>query len=296
MTQSKKSDAQQEAENAVKNEVAQQERNEIEKQEKKVNTTREKPPALPKEQREVYKEALRLLNESGISYAVGAAFARYIYTSIWRQTKDLDIFVRPADLRAFMDVLEGIGFETKVSSQSWLAKAWKQGFFIDLIFGTGNGHLPIDDQSFEGAKKGKVLGVEVTLIPIEEMIASAMFVAGRNRFDGGEVAHLIRSAKGNIDWGRIIERMAGNRELMLWHLILFDYIYPGHANFLPQDLMIELFDEVRERWETEKRRNSHAFRGTLLDPFSYTVDVKDWGYEDRRNKAPLVDKDGNYIG
>ncbi len=131
----------------VKNEVAQQERNEIEKQEKSVNTTREKPPVLPREQREVYKEGLRSLNESGVSFAVGAAFARYIYTSIWRQTKDLDIFVRPADLRAVMDVLEGIGFETSVSSQSWLAKAWKQGFFIDLIFGTGNGHLPIDDQS-----------------------------------------------------------------------------------------------------------------------------------------------------
>ncbi len=141
-----------------------------------------------------------------------------------------------------------------------------------------------------------MLGVEVTLIPIEEMIASAMFVAGRNRFDGGEVAHLIRSAKGKIDWERIMARMNGNRELVLWHLILFDYIYPGHANFLPQDLMVELFDEVRKRWETEKRRNSHAFRGTLLDPFSYTVDVKDWGYEDRQNKAPLVDKEGNYIG
>ena len=34
---------------------------------------------------------------------------------------------------------------------------------------------------------------------------------------------------------------------------------------------------------------------TLLDPFSYTVDVEDWGYEDRRNKEPLVDKQGKQL-
>ncbi len=268
---------------------------EKEKDEKKENITHEElRPKLPAEQARVYREALRVLNEAGVSYAVGAAFARYVYTSIWRQTKDLDIFVKPENLETAINALEQAGFETEVKEPSWLAKAWKDGHFLDLIFGTGHGQLPIDDHSFAGSQEGKVLGVPVKLIPIEEMIASAAYIAGRNRFDGPEVVHLIHSAKGKLDWQRILDRLGENRELLLWHLILFDFVYPGHSRYLPQELMVELFDEARQRWE-KKPHGRKAFRGTILDPFSYTVDVEDRGYEDRRNKEPLVDKKGKLL-
>jgi hypothetical protein len=269
-------------------------RKEIEKDEKKQNETRERRPRLPAEQSRVYREALNVLNNSGLRYAVGAAFARYAYTSIWRQTKDLDVFVRPEDLRQVMEVLHEAGFETEVRQPNWLAKAWKDGHFLDLIFGNGHGQFLIDDRSFEGVIEEKVLGVMAPLIPIEEMIASAAYIAGRNRFDGPEVVHLIRSARGKLDWQRVLDRLGENRQLLLWHLILFDFVYPGHSKFLPQDVMVELFEESRQRWSKAKR-SSKEFRGTLLDPFSYTVDVEDWGYEDRRNKDPLVDKKGNIL-
>jgi hypothetical protein len=267
---------------------------EREKSEKSQNVTRERRPILPVEQSRVYREALRLMNESGIVYAVGAAFARHAYTNIWRQTKDLDVFVKPEDLRAMMDILEANGFETEVKDRHWLAKAWKDGHFLDLIFGTGHGGLPIDDRTFKGTKQGKVVQVTANLIPIEEMIASAMYIAGRNRFDGPEVVHLIRGAKGKLDWQRILERLGDNSQLLLWHLILFDFIYPGHHSYLPKQLVIELFEAMRERWDknTEKPK---SFRGTLLDPFSYTVDVEDWGYEDRRIEEPLVNKQGKAL-
>lgn len=275
-------------------EEARQKAMEKERSEKEQNTTRERRPRLPAEQSQVYREALQVLNNQGVRYAVGAAFARHVYTSIWRQTKDLDIFVRPVDLKDALDALKEAGFETEVKDRSWLAKAWKEGSFLDLIFGTGHGQLPIDDRSFEGSVQGKVLSVMVDLIPIEEMIASAAFVAGRNRFDGPEVVHLMQSAEGQLDWERILNRMGDNRELLLWHLILFDFVYPGHANFLPQDLMVQLFNEAQARWK-KRSRDPKAFRGTLLDPFSYTVDVEDWGYEDRRKKEPLVDKQGKLL-
>ncbi len=265
-----------------------------EKDEKKQNTTREQRLKLPLEQSRVYREALVVLNASRVKYAVGAAFARYVYTSIWRQTKDLDVFIKPGDLKAALDALRKAGFETEIKDRSWLAKAWKDGSFLDLIFGTGHGQLPIDDGTFEGSQQKKVLGVPVFLFPIEEMIASAVYIAGRNRFDGPEIVHLIRSAKGKLNWQRILDRLGENSELLLWHLIMFDYVYPGHTRYLPQDLMVRLFDEACQRWR-KTRRNTRAFRGTLLDPFSYTVDVEDWGYEDRRRQEPLVDKQGNAL-
>ncbi len=258
------------------------------------NITREKRPVLTPEQRRTYKKALQVLNASAVNYAVGAAFARYAYTNIWRQTKDLDIFIHPEDLKAAMSALEKADFKTEIKEEHWLAKAWKDGYFIDLIFGTGHGQLPIDDRSFVGSKKAEVLGVEVNLIPVEEMIASAAYIAGRNRFDGPEVVHLIQGTKGKLDWQRILDRLGDNKELLFWHLILFDFVYPGHANYLPHELMVELFERVQERW-AGKIKKTKMFRGTLLDPYSYTVDVEDWGYEDRRNREPLVNKDGEAL-
>jgi hypothetical protein len=281
----------------VKGEVTEEARlkaKEKEQNEKAQNETRQKRPRLTPEQSQTYREALRVLNKTGIKYAVGAAFARYVYTNIWRQTKDLDVFVRPDDLHTAMTALEEAGFQTEVRERNWLAKAWKDGHFLDLIFGNGHGQLPIDDASFEGVREEKVLGVDTYLIPIEEMIASAAYIAGRNRFDGPEVAHLIRSVKGKLDWQRILNRMGDNRELLLWHLILFDFVYPGHSNYLPTDLMTELFEEARARWK-QKRPDQKSFRGTLLDPFSWRVDVEDWGYEDRRNKQPLVNRKGKAL-
>jgi hypothetical protein len=265
-----------------------------EREESEKNVTRETRPVLEPNQTRIYKEALRALNNQRIDYAVGAAFARYAYTSIWRYTKDLDIYIRPEHLKCCMEILERAGFETKIKEEHWLAKAWKEEYFIDLIFGTGHGQLPVDDETFRGVKKARLLGMQTNLIPVEEMLVSSMFIAGRNRFDGPEFVHLIRGAKGKIDWERILSRLGGNRELLFWHLILFDFVYPGHSSYLPKPLMVSLFDDVKMGWSMRKR-DPRAFRGTLLDPFSYTVDIEDWGYEDQRNTDPLVTHEGDAL-
>ncbi len=237
---------------------------------------------------------MRALNKSGITYAVGAAFARHAYTSIWRYTKDLDVFLKPADLKTAMDALEKAGFETEVKDGHWLGKAWKKGYFIDLIFGTGHGQLPIDDDLFQGSQKAEILGVQTYLVPPEEIIASAAYIAGRNRFDAGDIVHLIRGSEGNLDWERILHRLNDNYELLLWHLLLFDFMYPGHSDFLPKELMVKLFNKVRKQWKNPEK-NPKTFRGTLLDPYSYIVDIEDWGYEDRRKLEPLVDEEGKVL-
>ncbi len=266
----------------------------VDEHEGKRNITRESRPILNADARKIYAQALKALNKSGITYAVGAAFARHAYTSIWRWTKDLDVFLKPVDLKKAMDALEEAGFETEIKDGHWLGKAWKEGFFIDLIFGTGHGQLPIDDDLFEGSQETKILGVDTYLVPPEEIIASAAYIAGRNRFDAGDIVHLIRATEGNLDWDRILRRLGDNYELLLWHLLLFDFMYPGHSNFLPKELMGKLFKKVQQQWK-KPEKNPKTFRGTLLDPFSYIVDIEDWGYEDRRKLDPLVNQEGEAL-
>ena len=50
---------------------------------------------IPEEEREVYRRALQALNDAAVPYVVAGAYAIYEHTGIYRQTKDLDLFVEP---------------------------------------------------------------------------------------------------------------------------------------------------------------------------------------------------------
>ncbi|MFN2433711.1 MAG: nucleotidyltransferase [Gemmatimonadota bacterium] len=257
------------------------------------NAAREGGPRFDPEEGEVFARALRVLNGTDVPYVLAGAFAKHAYTGIWRDTKDLDVFLKPDDLKPALHALAAAGFETSIEFEHWLAKAKQPPYFVDLIFGTGHGQLQIDDGWFENAASVEVAGVETRLIPLEELIVSKVYIAERYRFDGADVLHLILRSKGRVDWQRVLRRLGRNRALLLWHLLLFDFVYPGHPDYLPQELMAQLFDEVRWRWPAP--RDAKSFRGTLLDPFSFAADIHDWGYEDRRDLEPLVGPAGDPV-
>ena len=71
-------------------------------------------------------------------YVVAGAFALQKHTGIWRDTKDLDLFL-PAEVAAeALRHLEEEGFEIEISDPVWLAKAHRDGFYVDLITGMSN--------------------------------------------------------------------------------------------------------------------------------------------------------------
>lgn len=258
------------------------------------NVTHQADARVEPDEEEFFTEGMRILNETGIPYMVSAAFARYVYTDVWRKTKDLDVILKPEDLKTALDAFEDHGYVTRVEHPHWLAKAFKGEDFIDLIFGVGHGQLSIDDSWFEKRMPVKILDTPTYLIPFEELLTSSMFIGERGRFDAADVVHLIRARQGQVNWQRVLELLGENWKLLLWHLLLFDFIYPGHSSFLPQDLMLDLFERVREGWE-EDGTDPKEFRGTVLDPFSFTVDVEDWGYADPRELEPIVNPEGELL-
>ena len=247
-------------------------------------------PQFEPEEAAAFARALHTLNDAGIPYVVAGAFAKHAYTGIWRDTKDLDIFLKADDLKTALDTLEEAGYRTEIEFEHWLAKAHQEPYVIDLIFGLGHGRVQVTDTWLQHYRPATIAGVQTHLIGIEELIVSKAYVVERYRFDGADILHLIQASKGQLDWERILDGLGRHRLLLLLHLVHFAFVYPGHADYLPQDLMVQLFEELRGQWA--QPQPDAAFRGTLLDPFSYIVDVADWGYEDRRNLTPLVDDTG----
>lgn len=233
------------------------------------------------EKAELYHAALHMLNRSGVPYLVGGTYAFHYYAGIVRTTKDFDIFVRPRDLQRVLDVLKRAGFKTEVAYTHWLAKAHHGDRFIDVIFSSGNGVAEVDDDWFAHAVDEDVLGAPVKLCPAEEMIWSKAFIMERERFDGADVAHLFRHCSGLLNWDRLVARFGPHWRVLLSHLVLFGFIYPGERSLVPSSVMKDLLNRLAAELEVPTR-DSKVCQGALLSRGQYLVDVDEWGYEDAR--------------
>jgi hypothetical protein len=128
-----------------------------------------------------------------IRFLVGGGHAFTMYSGTSRKTKDMDLFVRPADVEVTLRTLADKRYETELCYPHWLGKIYCHRDFIDLIFSSGNGVCTVDDGWFEYAVAGQVFDVSVNFCPPEEMIWAKAFVMERERYDGADVAHLIRA-------------------------------------------------------------------------------------------------------
>jgi hypothetical protein len=236
---------------------------------------------LDQESRDFYRHALGLLDDEKLPYLVGGAYAFARYTGIERHTKDFDIFIRRSDFPRASKILGRAGYETDLSFPHWLGKAFKGENFIDLIFSAGNGVAVVDDLWFKYAVSGRVLDMDVRLIPAEEMIWSKGLIMERERYDGADVAHVIRAVGDKLDWRRLIDRYGKYSRVLYVHIILFGFIYPSQRAKIPGWVM----DEMAQRLAAEVHAGNSdddICYGTILSRQQYLVDITERGYRDAR--------------
>jgi hypothetical protein len=220
-----------------------------------------------------YTTALTALADAAIPYMVGGAYAFARYTGLVRHTKDFDIFIERRDCPRALEVLGSLGYRTDHPFPHWLAKAYDGEHYVDLIYGAGNGVAIVDEDWFRFAVDAELFGVPVQLIPVEEMIWSKAFVMERERFDGADVAHLIRARAAALDWDRLIARFADKWRVLYAHLVLFGFIFPTRRDLVPKDVL----DALTERLRAERRPDTSSQQlcnGTLLSRAQYRSDVE----------------------
>ena len=238
------------------------------------------PPSLAPETADFYREALAALDEAGVPVLVGGAYAYARYTGIVRHTKDFDVFVQPRDFDRALDAFARKGWKTERTFAHWLGKGFKGDDFVDVIFSSGNGIARVDDLWFQHAVEDTVLDRPVKLVPAEEMIWSKSLIMERERFDGADVAHVLLRRGADLDWDRLLRRFEphGGWRVLLAHLVLFGYVYPGDARLIPNRVLETLTGRLLKSDVEDDR----LCRGTILSRSQYLVDVLQWGYEDAR--------------
>jgi hypothetical protein len=228
-----------------------------------------------------YVASFRALQNARIPFLVGGAFALSRYTGIFRDTKDVDVFVRPADIEPALAALGKAGYRTELTFAHWLGKAFDGDHMIDIIFSSGNGFAQVDDLWFEHAVDDVVLGVPTRLSPVEEMIWSKAFIMERERYDGADIAHLLRARAESLDWRRLLQRFDRHWRVLLSHLVLFGFIYPAERTRIPGRVMAEFLRRLGAEYREGAPAESVCC-GTLLSRAQYLVDVDTWGYQDAR--------------
>ncbi len=236
----------------------------------------------------VYARALRALTDAGVPFLVGGAWGMAELAGVWRHTKDLDLFVLPGQLDNVLATLSDAGFRTEVLSPVWLAKAWYDDLFIDIIFSSGNGIAKVDDLWFDYALPGVVLDVSVLFCPSEETIWSKAWIMERERYDGADVAHLVRATGPRMDWHRLLDRFGVHWRVLLGHLVLFGYIYPSERTRVPAWVMLELTQRLQQELGAEPSTARHCL-GPLLSNRQYQPDLERWGYTVPPEVAESVD-------
>lgn len=230
----------------------------------------------------VYRECLKAMQWAGVPFLVGGAFALESYTGLMRRTKDLDVFVRPDDVEPLLAKLSDAGYRTELRFSHWLGKAFKSNHFIDIIFGSGNGVCPVDELWFTHAEVATILGVSVRVIPPEEMMWSKAFVMERERYDGADIAHLLRARGKTLDWSRLLHRFNGHWRVLFSHLVLFGFIYPADRLKIPTWLMDELMRRL-QREMASLPSDDRLCQGTLLSWSQYLMHVQRGDYVDARH-------------
>src|SRR5262245_27530930 len=232
---------------------------------------------------ELHRSALVALRRARCRFLVGGAYALARHTGLRsRPVKDLDLVVERSDVPVVREVLEDAGWSTALAYTHWLAKATRGGELVDIIFPSGNGAVHVDDGWFAHARAGRLFDVPVAYCPPEEEIWMRSYVMERERYDGADVAHLIRSCGGSLDWHRLLHRFGSHWRLLLSHLVLFGFIYPNERSCIPTWVEGELIARLRaEPHDDEAAGDAPVCQGTLLSRVEYQMDVGRRGHAAR---------------
>jgi hypothetical protein len=202
-----------------------------------------------------------------------------VYTGIERETKDMDIFVKPGDYPKILNLFAEAGYKTEVVDERWLAKVHDGKQYFDVIWNLQNAQTHVTDDWFTHAEQGEILGMKVHVLPPAELIFAKVFVQDRLKYDGSDVAHIILSKHKHTDWKKLLSYMDQYWEVLLGHVLNFRFIYPSEREEIPKWLLDELIERLQNQINTPTPKNKIC-RGRLFSLKDYYIDVSKLGFGD----------------
>jgi hypothetical protein len=170
---------------------------------------------------QVLREATEAVDSAGIPHLVFGSIAmralgrpRPIGTD-----EDIDLFVRPPDAPGALRVLADAGFVTVEEDPTWIHKAKRGGVTVDVIFKAA-GRVYMDDEMFERGVPTTVMGVDVRIVPAEDLAVMKALLHDEDRaFDWFDAVSLLDQP--GVDWDYLIRRAEAYGAQRVLSLMIF---------------------------------------------------------------------------
>lgn len=192
---------------------------------------------IPDDQWTVFLEGTDAISRSGVRFLLGGALALATYTGHWRNTKDVDVFVHPADHERAVEALRQVGFEDyferEAYDRKWIFRGFKGGVIFDVIWQLPNHRVYIDNAWFARSRSFELRGCAFAAVGPEDLVHVKLYVLQRNRCDWVDVLNILAGAAGEIDWPWLVERMGRDLPLLHAALAVFNWMCPGRAHQIP---------------------------------------------------------------
>jgi hypothetical protein len=192
----------------------------------------------------IYQEAIQAIRQAKVSFLLGGGFALATFTGRWRDTKDIDFYVRREDRDAVVAALTKAGFadyyDQRPYDRKWIHRTIKSGVIVDIIWAMANQRSEVDDGWFERAGTVKVRDERLRVVPMEEFMWCKLYIMQRDHCDWTDLLNLLYANGQRIRWGHLINRLEDDKPLLKALLTIYSWLCPARAVRLPGKLWDEL--------------------------------------------------------
>jgi hypothetical protein len=215
--------------------------------------------AVSTEQWGVYARAMDALRSAGVPFMLGGGFALAAFTGRWRDTKDIDFYIRPADRDRAVRALAGAGFKdyypVLAYDRKWIYRSTRGDMIVDIIWAMANQRAQVDDSWFERAGTLKLREQRLQILPPEEFMWCKLYILQRDHCDWTDVFNLLYARGPSLDWGHLITRLEEDTPLLRALLNIYGWLCPRYVLKLPRSLWGRLDIAVPRPLRRPSRRN-----------------------------------------
>ena len=192
---------------------------------------------IPAGEWEIYRDVIKHVRASGVRFAIGGAFGLAAYTNHLRNTKDLDLYVLPADRDKAVGALSAAGmtdyYDQLSYDRRWIYRGWRDNLIVDIIWAMANQRDQIDEEWLDNARAIDCRGEHLLVIAPEEMLWQKLYVMQRDRCDWPDVLNMLGALGGELDWHRLMRRLGPDRPLLGGALSVFKWVCPDRCASIP---------------------------------------------------------------
>jgi len=193
--------------------------------------------AVSQQEWAVYSRAMDALRAAGIPFMLGGGFALAAFTGRWRDTKDIDFYIRPADRQQTVQALDAAGFKDYFAQRpydrKWIYRSIRSGVIVDIIWSMANQRAQVDEVWFERAGALELRGQHLLIVPPEEFMWCKLYILQRDHCDWTDVFNLLYALGHRLDWSRLVARLGEDVPLLRALLSVYGWLCPKYVLKLP---------------------------------------------------------------